>query len=204
MPYRVLVVENDGGGVFELCSIIEDAGHELVGRATCCEQAVEMAQVVCPGIALVSMELSGSDGIETARQLIDQGVAAVILTARQAGKESIEAAASVGAYTFLLDPVDPSSLLANIELTGARSSEFALLKKENEDAKAALETRKLTERAKHILMSRLSLSEDDAFSHLRHKCRNQNKTMRQVADEVIAADNTFLDAVEKEPPKRGL
>ncbi|MEN6355824.1 MAG: response regulator [Armatimonadota bacterium] len=203
MGHRVLVVENGTDAASEIRSIVENAGHEVVGMAGCGEHAFDLAGETHPDMALVAMELSGIDGIETTRRLIEQGVGAVIILSSHADEQLIKGAALAGAFTYLLKPADPESICANIELAAARASELSVLKKEVEDVRTALETRKLSERAKHILMSRLSLNEEDAFTHLKHKCRNQNKTMRQVADDIILADDVFLRAVEKEPPKKG-
>ena len=203
MGYRVLVVENDLDTASSIRSVVENAGHDLVGMATCWNQAAELVCEMQPDVAIVCLELPDTDGIETTRRLIEQGVGAVIILASNAEYEWIEAAAGAGAFMYLPKPIALDCVCANIDLAAARAAELTQLRKEAEDAKAALETRKLSERAKHILMSRLSLNEEDAFTHLRTKCRNQNKTMRQVADEIILADNEFLCAIEKEPLKKG-
>ncbi|MCE5324392.1 response regulator [bacterium] len=202
MGCRVLVVcEADAAS--SIRSIIEKAGHEVVGIAEGCEDAIELASQMHPDVSLVDMESPSVSGIDTTHRLIELGVEAVMIMSTQVDKEWIESAALAGACTYVRKPVDQESLCANIELVCARASVLAALRKEAEDVMVALETRKLSERAKHILMSRLSLNEEDAFTYLRHKCRNQNKTMRQAADEIIIADEAFLRAIENEPPKKG-
>lgn len=202
MGHRVMVVEDEAVVAVGIRSMAQEAGHEVIGVARSGEEAVLMARENRPDVALVDIKLPGMNGIETTRRLVeDFGTAVIILTA-YADKEFIDGAALAGAFTYLLKPADVDALRANIALAVARAAEFAELRKEAEDTKTALETRKLAERAKHVLMERLSLSEEAAFAHLRQKCRNQNKTMRQSAEEIIAADERFLEIVEKEPPKK--
>ncbi|MCX6346143.1 MAG: response regulator [Armatimonadetes bacterium] len=202
MGYRVLVVEDEAVVAVGIRAMVQAAGHEVVGVARTGEDAVEMVAETYPDVALVDIKLPGIDGIETTRRLVAQsGVVVMILTA-YADDEFIEGAAEAGAFTYLMKPADMDTLKANIEIAVARASEFALLRKESEDTRSALETRKLTERAKHILMARLAITEENAFTHLRQKCRNQNKTMRQVAEEIISADDAFMSVIEKDPPKK--
>jgi len=51
--------------------------------------------------------------------------------------------------------------------------------------KQALETRKLVERAKGLLMKELSLSEDEAYKLINKKAMDTRKTMREVAEAII-------------------
>ena len=202
MGYRVLVVEDEAVVAVGIRAMIQAAGHEVVGVARCGEDAVDVLAEMHPDVAVVDIKLPGIDGIETTRRLVKaSGVVVLILTA-YADAEFIEGAAAAGAFTYLLKPADTDTLKANIEIAIARASEFASLRKESEDTRSALETRKLAERAKHILMARLSMSEEDAFTHLRQKCRNQNKTMRQVSEEIISAEDSFMSVIEKDPPKK--
>jgi len=52
----------------------------------------------------------------------------------------------------------------------------------------ALETRKLIERAKGILMRRLNLSEEEAFRRMQRRSQNENKKLAEIAQAIITAD----------------
>lgn len=199
---RVLVVDDEPVVAVGVRSIIQDAGHEVVGVAKSGEEALACVAEVNPDVTVIDIRLPGIDGIETTRRLTDNGRRAVIILTAYADQEFIEGAASAGAYTYLLKPVSKEMLCANIELAAARAAESELLRQEAADVRSALESRKLAERAKHVLMERMSLNEADAYTHMRQKCRNQNKTMQQVAEEIIRADSRFLEIVGKEPPKK--
>ncbi len=202
MTLRVLLVEDEPVVAVGVRAMIQDAGHQVIEIARTGEEAVDIASDSAPDIAIVDVKLPGMDGVETTRCLFERhGIPVIILTA-YADPEFIEGARNAGAFTYLLKPVVKETLLANVQLAAARAAELADLRKEAEDAKMALEVRKLSERAKHVLMERLSLNEADAFAHLRQKCRNQNKTMRQASEEILAADEMFLSSVDKDPPKK--
>ncbi|MFY9586548.1 MAG: ANTAR domain-containing protein, partial [Actinomycetota bacterium] len=63
--------------------------------------------------------------------------------------------------------------------------------------KDQLETRKLVERAKGVLMDRLGLSEQEAFRKLQKASQDENRKMREIADSVIRAEKMFGADVEE-------
>ena len=202
MGYRVLIVEDDEAVALGVASILRGAGHEDVQIVASGEQSIAVAGDFRPDVALVDLRLPGMDGIETTRQLVKNHALAVIIMTAYADPQFVKGAAEVGAYAYLLKPVTKEALCANLELAVVRSNEFVVLRKEAEDTKSALEVRKLAERAKYVLMGRLSLSEEEAFAHIKQKCRNQNKTLKQVAAEILVADEAFLSEIAKDPPKK--
>jgi AmiR/NasT family two-component response regulator len=202
LGYRVLIVEDEAVVAVGVVSMVQDAGHEVVEVARSGEEALEIAADKRPDVAIVDIRLPGINGIETTRQLVEKHNTAVVILTAYSDPEFVEGAAGAGAFTYLLKPVTKEALRANLELAAARSSEFAELRREANDLRTALEVRKLSERAKHVLMGRLALSEADAFAHLKQKCRNQNKTLREASEEILAADEAFLDEIAKDPPKR--
>ncbi len=202
LGYRVLIVEDDAAASLAVRSIIEGAGYEVVGTASSGEEALTIAEELNPDVAIVDIRLPGMDGIETTRQLVERHNLAVMIVTAYADPEFVQGAARAGACSYLLKPVTKEALCANLEIAAARSNELMLLRQEAEDMKGALEVRKLSERAKHVLMSRLALSEVEAFAHIKQKCRNQNKTLKQVSIEILTAEEAFLQQIAKEPPKK--
>ena len=202
MSFRVLVVEDDSVAAVEVREMMQDAGHEVVGVARSGDEAISLAQQTRPDAAIVDVKPPGTDGIETTRRLVEQDHLAVIVLTAHADPELISGAASAGAFAYLLKPVSKEALCANLEMAAARAAEFGELRREVDDIKTALEVRKLSERAKHVVMQRLGLGEEDAFTHLRQKCRNQNKTMREASEDILAADQAFMEVLSKDPPKK--
>lgn len=197
-----MLVEDEPVVAIGIRSMMQECGHEIVGIAKNSDEAFDICRSLNPEIAVMDIKLPGMNGIEITRRIVDEfNIATIILTA-YSNEQYIEGAASAGAYTYLLKPVTKEALSANIEVCVARWKAFCEIKKEASDAIVALENRKLAERAKHVLMERLSLSEADAFNHMRQKCRNQNKTIRQTAEEILAADEKFILSIDKESPKK--
>jgi len=106
-------------------------------------------------------------------------------------EELIQRAIEIGVLGYLIKPIDESDLKAAIEIAISRFEEIKNLKIELEETKDALESRKIIEKAKGIVMERSQLKEDDAMKFLQKKSRNSNKKLVDVADEIIEADKAF-------------
>lgn len=201
MRLRVMVIEDEPVVPVGIRSMIEDSGHEVVAMARGGEEALSLLEEARPDVAVIDVKLPGMDGIETTRSIVRRADVGVVILTAYSDPEFVEGSIAAGAFTYLLKPVTKEALAANIAIAAKRAVEFAELRKEAADTKTALEVRKLTERAKSILMERVCFSEAAAYSHLTLKCRNQNKTMRQVAQEIIAADKAFMSSISKEPSR---
>lgn len=80
---------------------------------------------------------------------------------------------------------DEIELLATIADLTAGTIEKAMLYEEIGGLKEALETRKLVERAKGILMKRYQIDEEEAFKRLHLQSRNARRSMREIAQAII-------------------
>lgn len=79
-------------------------------------------------------------------------------------------------------------LLSVIADIAASELQKAMLYDEIGGLKEALETRKLVERAKGILMARYHITEQEAFTRIQHQARASRKPMRAIAEAIILAD----------------
>ena len=72
-----------------------------------------------------------------------------------------------------------------IEVTLARYNEFRTLEEETKSLSEKLETRKVVERAKGLLMEKQGLSEQEAFRKIQKASMNNRKSMREVAEAIL-------------------
>jgi response regulator NasT len=86
---------------------------------------------------------------------------------------------------YITKPFKPSDLIPAIQIAIARSEEIAALEQEIADLSDRLETRKLMDRAKGLLMSKMKLSEPDAFRWIQKASMDRRLSMAQVAKAVI-------------------
>jgi hypothetical protein len=94
---------------------------------------------------------------------------------------------------YLVKPVKEADLRAAIAVGLARFQNIQALATESADLRRSLEDRKLTDRAKGIIMKWLRLDEDEAYRRLRKLASNHNRKLIEVLQEVVQADAVFQE-----------
>lgn len=134
---------------------------------------------------------------------ITPGDRPVVVVTDQLSDVAIAPAVEHGASSFVSFPVDGVLFHAQVRAAIARATDLANARQQADGLRDQLETRKLVERAKGILMDRLGLSEPDAFRKLQRASQDENRKMREIADSVIRAEKMFADKPEAEPVHAG-
>jgi response regulator NasT len=132
--------------------------------------------------------MPGLDGLAAAREISADRRSAVLILTAFSQRDLIEQARDAGALAYLVKPFQRSELIPAVEVALGRFREMQALFDQNSSLEEQLETRKLVDRAKGLLMDDHSLSESEAFSWIQKRAMQDRKTMRAVAGEIIAGE----------------
>jgi response regulator NasT len=185
---RVLLADDESLRVMSLKGQLESMGHKVIAEAANGKEAVNLARELKPDLAILDIKMPEMDGIEAARTITQERPIPIILLTAFSEKELAERAAEANVAAYLMKPVSEHDLLPAIALAVSRFKEFQALHREVDDLRDALETRKLVERAKGILMRRLNLTEEEAFRRMQRRSQNENKKLGEIANAIITAD----------------
>jgi two-component system, response regulator PdtaR len=183
---RILVAEDETIIRLDLVKTLEDAGFEVCAEARNGEEAVALASAERPDLALLDVKMPRLDGIEAARRILAERPVPIVMLTAYDQRELVSRAVEAGVFGYLVKPFRESDLLPAIEAARARHAELEALREETESLAEALASRKVVEQAKGLLMEREQLSEQEAFSRLRRASQSANRSMRVVAEAVIA------------------
>ncbi len=140
----------------------------------------------------MDINMPGVDGIEAAGVLGEERIAPVVMVTAFSQAAYVEKASAAGAMAYVVKPFSRADILPAMTLAVARFSEALKLADEVSDLSELLETRKVLDRAKGLLMAR-GMSEADAFKRLQKLAMDKRKTLREVAEAVILADEVRSD-----------
>ena len=185
---RVMIVEDDTLVGLGLKSQLERLGHTVVGQAANSAEASELFRTAKPDLVLMDIRLDHADGIELAAELLKVRRCPMIIVSAYSDVELIRRATAAGVFGYLIKPVSAELLAAQIEVASQRFSEAEALEQEKQQLAQNLETRKLVERAKAILMKRLNLPEPDAHRRLQQESQKRRISMAEVAKKVIESE----------------
>jgi len=184
---RVLIAEDNEKTRAFLTGQLELLGHSVVGSVSNGREAVELAEQLDPGLVIMDIKMPEMDGVTAAKAISARKAVPIILITGVSTDDIATHAIEAGIYAYLLKPVTKKQLDPAIKIAIGRFNEFQGVKGEVTELTEAMETRKLIERAKGILMKRCSISEDDAFKILQRYSQKENKKMRDIAESIISA-----------------
>ena len=183
---RILIAEDETIIRLDLRDLLERAGHEVVAEARDGEEAVELAREHAPELAVLDVKMPRLDGIEAARRILaDQAIPIVMLTA-YGQDELVGRAVEAGVFGYLVKPFREQDLVPAIAAARARHAELEEVRRQAESLADALAARKVIERAKGLLMEKEGLTEDVAFARLRSASQATGRSLRVIAEAVIA------------------
>lgn len=189
---RVLIAEDDPLVAVTLSDQLSELGHTVVAVASDGQEAIDMARRERPEIALLDIKMPNVDGITAAEQIGEQLDIPMLMLTAYSDRPLVLRAAEAGALGYLLKPVSAEELAANIALATARHREKQALKQEAGRLEETLAERALIDRAKQILMERVDLTEEEAYSRIRQRAREKRVKMSVVAQTIIAAEEFLL------------
>ena len=183
-PLRVVVAEDEGLIRMDVVATLQEAGYEVVGEAADGEEAVRLATELEPDLVVMDIKMPKMDGISAAEKISVLKIPVVLLTAFSQA-DLVARAADAGAMAYVTKPFKPTDLLPAIQIALSRHEELVSLESEISDLNDRLETRKLMDRAKGLLQTKMKLSEPDAFRWIQKASMDRRLTMAQVAKAVI-------------------
>lgn len=183
-PLRVLVAEDEALIRMDVVATLNESGYQVVGEAADGEEALRLADELVPDIVVMDIKMPKLDGISAAEKLADKKIPVVLLTAFSQ-QDLVARAVEAGALAYITKPFKPTDLLPAIQVALARNEEIVALEQEISDLSDRLETRKLMDRAKGLLMTKMKLSEPEAFRWIQKASMDRRLSMSQVAKAVI-------------------
>ncbi len=182
---RVLVVEDEALNRLDLTEMLTEEGYVIAGEAGDGEQAVELARRLHPDLVIMDIKMPKVDGIAAATSIVEERIAPVVMLTAFSQRELIEQARDAGAMAYLVKPFARHELVPAIELAVSRFAEKRALEDEVATLSERLETRKVVDRAKGLLMTRQQMTEPEAFRWIQRTAMDRRTTMKAVAEAVV-------------------
>ncbi|WP_414695829.1 ANTAR domain-containing response regulator [Oryzihumus sp.] len=183
---RIVVAEDEALIRMDLAEMLGESGYDVVGQASNGEQAVDLTRELRPDLVIMDVKMPVLDGISAAERIGAERIAPVVMLTAFSQKELVERARDAGVMGYVVKPFTAGDLGPAIDIARSRWSELHALEQEVADLGERLETRKLVDRAKGVLMNRLKVTEADAFRWIQKTAMDRRLGMREVAEAVIS------------------
>lgn len=181
----VLVAEDETLIRLDIVEILTGAGYRVVAEADNGEQAVELARQHHPDLVVMDVKMPVMDGITAAKAIAEDRIAPVVMLTAFSQRDLVESAREAGAMAYVVKPFSENDLIPAIEVAAARFEEIRALEDEVSSLADKFETRKLVDRAKSLLTTKMGLSEPEAFRWIQKTSMDRRLSMREVAETVV-------------------
>jgi AmiR/NasT family two-component response regulator len=188
-PARILVAEDEALIRLDLVEMLTEAGYEVVAQATNGVEAIALAKEFKPDLAILDVKMPELDGISAAQEIIE--ISPVLMLTAFSQRELVERARDAGVMAYVVKPFSINDLTPAIEIAMSRHLQMRSLREEVADLHERLETRKVIDRAKGILMAAMNLSEPEAFSWIQRAAMDRRISMKAVAEAVISPESAL-------------
>jgi AmiR/NasT family two-component response regulator len=178
-PARILVAEDEALIRLDLVEMLTEAGYEVIAQATNGVEAIALAKEFKPDLAILDVKMPELDGISAAQEIIE--ISPVLMLTAFSQKELVERARDAGVMAYVVKPFSINDLTPAIEIAMSRHLQMRSLKEEVADLHERLETRKIIDRAKGLLMTAMNLSEPEAFGWIQRTAMDRRLSMKEVA-----------------------
>jgi len=184
---KVLIADDDPIIRLDVKQMLEKLGYTVIGESEDGQEAVEAARRLAPDVCVMDVKMPVMDGIDAASIIAEEGIAPVVLLTAYSDQDLISRAQDAGVFAYLVKPFKPGDLAPTIEVARSRFEQNQRLRQEVADLNERIETRKLVEKAKGVLMEDHGLSEGEAYRRIQQQSMNARKSMREVAEAILLA-----------------
>ena len=182
-PLRVVIA---GDRMTQLRDLLERAGVRVVADA----ETEEKALVLAEERAASAIVHGGTPNVACGDTLP---------TVVVGDDADLAESAALGAFAVMPVGCSDAQLAAALDVAVTRWSDLHAAHEEADGLREQLEARKLVERAKGILMSRLRIGEDEAYRRLQRASQDENRKMRDIAESIIHTEKILGVTPEAEP-----
>ncbi|MGH2561330.1 MAG: ANTAR domain-containing response regulator [Thermomicrobiales bacterium] len=197
---RIIIADDESLIRLDLREMLTQIGYDVVAEAGNGRVALDLARKLRPDLVIMDIKMPEVDGITAAEGLTAEKIAPVVLLTAYSDQPLVERAKEAGVVGYVVKPFREAELVPVIELSLARFEEFCALEREVGGLKEALESRKIVERAKGVLMEVHGLRESEAFHRIRKTSMDSRKSMREVAEAILLTHEMDFGNQSSETP----
>ncbi len=185
---RILIAEGNELVAQSLGDQLSSLGYEVIGTVRSGRDAVRVAEELKPDLVILDMQIPDLSGDVVAKQISEQAPAPIIMISAASDADTILRAGQAGALSYLVKPIKPEELPPAIAIALARHREIRKLREHVDELHETIESRKLIERAKGILMRRLRISDAEAEERMRERPKEKGVALKVIAQAIVDSD----------------
>jgi two-component system, response regulator PdtaR len=182
---RVLVADDESLVAAEIAGTLRDIGHEVVACVGDGQAAADAVRAGGIDLVLMDVNMPGRNGLSAAAEVYREHHVPVVMLTAYSDRQLVEDAQEAGVLGYVIKPADPDQLRVTIDIAYAQARALHQGASEARELAQKLEDRKITERAKWIIVKKYGVGETDAWELLQKASRATRSKLAEVAARVL-------------------
>ena len=166
---------------------LREAGHTRVHVSHSVEEVARRSVDIAPDVVVIDLVIPRRDQLEGFFSLSKALRKPVAMFVDRSDAWEIEASVEAGVSAYVVDGLKKERVKPILDMAVSRFNAFSRLTRELEEARSALEDRKIIDQAKAILMKSRCIGEAEAYALLRSTAMNQNRKIVDIAQGLVTA-----------------
>jgi response regulator NasT len=173
-----VLIANEREDILEtITAIVEELGHEIVGRGLDIGAVGPLSRSTGAEVALVGLGLDSNHALEQISAIVHEAACPVIALLDAKDPSYVHQAANRGVFAYVVLEGDSGELQGALDVTLRRFAEF-------QNLQGAFGRRAIIEQAKGILMERNGINADAAFALLKAHSQETGQKLSDVAQAI--------------------
>jgi two-component system, response regulator / RNA-binding antiterminator len=192
-PLRILVIDENALRAAILEDGLREAGAVQVHHIRDMADLLPRIATIDPDVILIDLENPSRDTLEQMFQVSRWAKRPIAMFVDRSDSDTVAAAIDAGVSAYIVDGLRKERVRSILDVTISRFHAFDRLQQELNEARLALDERKLIDQAKRILMKQKGLDESQAYTLLRRTAMNQNRKIADLARSLVSVSTIFDD-----------
>lgn len=186
LPLKTVVVADDEQGIRDLLKrVLSEGGYDVLACATNGQEAVELTKLHKPHLLIMDVHMPEMDGLKAAKAVVGLSSTAIVLLTADQNPILARQALDLGVCAYMTKPFELAQLVPILESAWHHFQTTKTLHAEVSALQETLETRKLLEKAKGILMEQQGFSEQEAHQTIQKMSQDQGVSIKELCRSLI-------------------
>ncbi|MCB1677059.1 MAG: response regulator [Halioglobus sp.] len=185
MSLRIVVADDEALIRQDLSELLTGLGHRVVASARDGAEALEQIELHNPDLVILDIKMPRMDGLEVAQHI--GGRHPIIMLTAHSSPDFIHSARDAGVMAYITKPFREADIAPTIEMAITHFLRGAQLDERVSELREQLEARRLTDRAKALLVEKRGIAEKDAHRELQRLSMKYNLSLKALAQKLIDA-----------------
>ncbi len=184
---RIVLALTDRQEMHKLKAFLTASGFDIVDECQDGASAIRRIRTLRPELIVVDYELPALSGMEIAKIAEEDAIAPTIIVKGQDQGNILLSPGDDWEFNYLYRPITKAALLQTIHLVRMNYHKVVKLEQEVRHLRDTLETRKLIEKAKGILMRKYDIDEQEAYRRVQKQSMDKGMSMKELSLAIVVA-----------------